>query len=85
MDMPIRIKRSFFYFKLNVIVEIRLLAKFDYCTIHKLWIEIYEMTQIFKGDLIKFCEIFLQKSELLLVTRSNDNHSPGPVMREVSP
>ena len=34
MDMPIRIKRSFFYFKLNVIVEIRLLAKFDYCTIH---------------------------------------------------
>ena len=23
--------------------------------------------------------------ELLLVTRSNDNHSPGPVMREVSP
>ena len=34
MDMPIRIKRSFFYFKLNVIVEIRLLAKFDYCTIY---------------------------------------------------
>ena len=33
MDMPIRIQRSFFYFKLNVIVEIRLLAKFDYCTI----------------------------------------------------
>ena len=33
MDMPIRIKRSFFYFKLNVIVEIRLPAKFDYCTI----------------------------------------------------
>ena len=33
MDMPIRIKRSFFYFKLNVIVEIKLLAKFDYCTI----------------------------------------------------
>ena len=25
------------------------------------------------------------RSELLLVTRSNDNHSPGPVMREVSP
>ena len=25
------------------------------------------------------------ESELLLVTRSNDNHSPGPVMREVSP
>ena len=24
-------------------------------------------------------------SELLLVTRSNDNHSSGPVMREVSP
>ena len=24
-------------------------------------------------------------SELLLVTRSNDNHSPGPVMKEVSP
>ena len=33
MDMPIRIKRSFFYLKLNVIVEIRFLAKFDYCTI----------------------------------------------------
>ena len=33
MDIPIRIKRSFFYFKLNVFVEIRLLAKFDYCTI----------------------------------------------------
>ena len=30
MDMPIRIEKSFFYFKLNVIVEIRLLAKFDY-------------------------------------------------------
>ena len=58
MDMPIRIKRSFFYFKLNVIVKIKLLVKFDYCTIHKLWIEIYEMTQIFKADLIKFCEIF---------------------------
>ena len=25
------------------------------------------------------------ESELLLVTRLNDNHSPGPVMREVSP
>ena len=25
------------------------------------------------------------ESELLLVTRSNDNHSPGPVLREVSP
>ena len=25
------------------------------------------------------------ESELLLVTRSNDNHSPGSVMREVSP
>ena len=25
------------------------------------------------------------ESDLLLVTRSNDNHSPGPVMREVSP
>ena len=24
------------------------------------------------------------ESELLLVTRPNDNHSPGPVMREVS-
>ena len=24
-------------------------------------------------------------SELLLVTRPNDNHSPGPVIREVSP
>ena len=33
MDMPIRIKRSFFYFKLNVIVKIRFLAKFDNCTI----------------------------------------------------
>ena len=31
MDMPFRIKRNFFYFKLNVIVKIRLLAKFDYC------------------------------------------------------
>ena len=27
----------------------------------------------------------VSESELLLVTRSNDNHSPGPVMREVSP
>ena len=25
------------------------------------------------------------ESELSLVTRSNDNHSPGPVMTEVSP
>ena len=33
VDMRIRIKRSFFYFKMNVIVEIKLLAKFDYCTI----------------------------------------------------
>ena len=33
VDMPIRIKRRFFYFKLNVIVEIRLLANFDYCTL----------------------------------------------------
>ena len=29
--------------------------------------------------------VHIQTSELLLVTRSNDNHSPGPVMREVSP
>ena len=27
----------------------------------------------------------LSESELLLVTRSNDNHSPGSVIREVSP
>ena len=27
----------------------------------------------------------LSESELLLVTRPNDNHSPGPVIREVSP
>ena len=27
-------------------------------TCHKLWTEICEMRQIFKGDLIKFCEIF---------------------------
>ena len=27
-------------------------------TCHKLWIEICEMRQIFKGDLIKLCEIF---------------------------
>ena len=32
MDMPIRIKRSCFYFKWNVIVEIGLPAKFDYYT-----------------------------------------------------
>ena len=25
------------------------------------------------------------ESELLLVTRPNDNHSPGPVIKEVSP
>ena len=29
-------------------------------TCHKLWIEICEMSQIFKGDLIKFCEIFIK-------------------------
>ena len=33
MDMSITIKKGFFYFKMNVTVEIRLLAKFDYCTI----------------------------------------------------
>ena len=33
MGMPIRTKRTIFYFKLNVIVKVRLLAKFDYCTI----------------------------------------------------
>ena len=27
-------------------------------TCHKLWTEICEIRQIFKGDLIKFCEIF---------------------------
>ena len=31
------------------------------------------------------CSESESESELLLVTRSNDNHSPGPVMREVSP
>ena len=30
----------------------------DSHTCHKLWIEICEMRQIFKVDLIKFCEIF---------------------------
>ena len=30
--------------------------KFHAC--HKLWTEICEIRQIFKGDLIKFCEIF---------------------------
>ena len=34
-EIEMDIKRSFPYFKLNVIVEIRLLAKFDYCTILK--------------------------------------------------
>ena len=35
MDIPIRIKSSFFYFiYIYVIGEIRLLSKFDYCTIH---------------------------------------------------
>ena len=29
-----------------------------YHTYHKLWTEICEIRQIFKGDLIKFCEIF---------------------------
>ena len=54
--MPIRIKRSFFYFKLNIIVEIRLLAKFDYCTIG---ITINEsrsytlMSTILKGDVVR--------------------------------
>ena len=40
MDIPIRIKSSF-YFKLNVIVEIRLLAKIDYCTVYnyKIFVE----------------------------------------------
>ena len=33
MDIPIRIKSSLFYFKLNFIGEIRLPAKLDYCTI----------------------------------------------------
>ena len=28
-------------------------------TCHKLWIKICEIRQTFKGDLIKFCEIFL--------------------------
>ena len=33
-----------------------------------------------------FCSSLSEsESELLLVTRSNDNHSPGPVMREVRP
>ena len=49
MDMPIRIQRSFFYFKLNVIVEIRLLAKFDYCTI---WL-------IIKNDIYFYLSIYL--------------------------
>ena len=35
----------------------------------------------FQGEIAEF----LKESELLLVTHSNDNHSPGPVMREVSP
>ena len=31
------------------------------------------------------CNTAESESELLLVTRPNDNHSPGPVIREVSP
>ena len=31
------------------------------------------------------CNAAESESELLLVTRPNDNHSPGPVIREVSP
>ena len=29
------------------------------CTCYKLWTKIYETRQNFKGDLTKFCEIFL--------------------------
>ena len=29
-------------------------------TCHKLWTEICEIRQLFKGDLIKFCEIFIK-------------------------
>ena len=29
--------------------------------------------------------MYMSESELLPVTRSNDNHSPGPVMRDVNP
>ena len=31
------------------------------------------------------CNAAESESKLLLVTRPNDNHSPGPVIREVSP
>ena len=30
------------------------------CTCHKLWTEICEINQNFKGDLIKLCEIFIK-------------------------
>ena len=35
------------------------LIRFDH-TCHKLWTEICEIRQIFKRDLIKFCEIFIK-------------------------
>ena len=37
------------------------------------------------GVSVRGLALRMSESELLLVTRSNGNHSPGPVMREVSP
>ena len=33
-------------------------------TCHKLWTEICEIRQTFKGDLIKFCELFKQSKKI---------------------
>ena len=40
---------------------------------HKLWTEICEIRQIFKGDLIKFCEIFTK------ITLELPQNSPNPL------
>ena len=45
---------------------------------HKLWTEICEIRQIFKGDLIKFCEIFTK------ITLKLPKYSQKPLFKEVA-
>ena len=49
---------------------------------------LFKQTYIQIINIFHYLNLFVyseSESELLLVTRTNDNHSPGPVIREFSP
>ena len=75
----------------NIKSTVRLFA--DDTSLYLIVDEPFEAARCLKSDLeliyqwveLWFVKFNAAESELLLVTRPNDSHSPGPVIREVNP